>query len=512
MNLIDENIEKESEEKQKKVVKIIVGAIVILIITAILILVIHQIKVKNTLTFSIDNENQKFSSDLFLMSDSKKLYTSDDGQIYISVKKLASMLNVGYYNDEYKIKGEDTTKCFIKTENEYTSYISDSPNIYKVIDLSEIQNNQDNQKNNNGNNKSNETAVQENDLEYEYFTINNGVKYVNNEIYASKSAIELGFNVSISYDAKNKSVKIYTLDALMKAAKSKGVSNVVEQYENNYYNKKLLKYGYVLVRDPNNNDYGITNYVNYQNGNYVVSCKYSEIKFVESLNSVIVTTSEDNGQGLLSLESTGNAKKVVEPIYQYMKQLSEDGSLYLVKENNRYGVVKITKDEGEVEAKTVVKSAYEEIGITDNIKYDDMSNKYIINNKYIPVKLNNKWGIISTEGRILIVPQYDHIGCAKNENGKPVIVLPELREGIDVIVFGNDVPSADNKTTTISYKMIKATTNEQIGMDASSIYSVYENNKKEYYMSVILPNQSVTSFNIYNVYLSRKPENSITQN
>ena len=60
--------------------------------------------------------------------------------------------------------------------------------------------------------------------------------------------------------------------------------------------------------------------------------------------------------------------------------------------------------------------------------------------------------------------------------------------------------------------MIKATTNEQIGMDASSIYSVYENNKKEYYMSVILPNQSVTSFNIYNVYVSRKPENSTTQN
>lgn len=507
MNLIDENIEKESEEKQKKVVKIIIGAIAILIITAILILVIHQIKVKNTLTFSIDNENKKISSDLFLMSDSKKLYTSDDGEIYISVKKLANMLNVAYYNDEYKSKGEDTTKCFIKTENEYTSYISDSSKIYKVIDLSEVESNQ---KSNNSTNKN--SNVQENDLEYEYFTVNNEVKYVNNEIYASKNAIELGFNVSISYDAKNKSIKIYTLDGLMKAAKNKGVSNVVEEYEYDYYNKKLLKYGYVLIRDSNNGDYGIANYLNYQNGNYVVSCKYSDIKFIESLNSIIVTTSEDKGQGLLSLESTGNAKKVVEPIYQYMKQLSEDGSLYLVKENNRYGIIKITKDEGEVEAKTVVKSAYEEIGITDNIKYDDMSNKYIINNKYIPVKLNNKWGIISTEGRILIVPQYDHIGCAKNENGKPVIVLPELREGIDVIVFGNDVPSADNKTTTISYKMIKATTNEQIGMDASSIYSVYENNKKEYYMSVILPNQSVTSFNIYNVYVSRKPENSTTQN
>lgn len=507
MNLIDENIEKESEEKQKKIVKIIIGAIAILIITAILILVIHQIKVKNTLTFSIDNENKKISSDLFLMSDSKKLYTSDDGEIYISVKKLANMLNVAYYNDEYKSKGEDTTKCFIKTENEYTSYISDSSKIYKVIDLSEVESNQ---KSNNSTNKN--SNVQENDLEYEYFTVNNEVKYVNNEIYASKNAIELGFNVSISYDAKNKSIKIYTLDGLMKAAKNKGVSNVVEEYEYDYYNKKLLKYGYVLIRDSNNGDYGIANYLNYQNGNYVVSCKYSDIKFIESLNSIIVTTSEDKGQGLLSLESTGNAKKVVEPIYQYMKQLSEDGSLYLVKENNRYGIIKITKDEGEVEAKTVVKSAYEEIGITDNIKYDDMSNKYIINNKYIPVKLNNKWGIISTEGRILIVPQYDHIGCAKNENGKPVIVLPELREGIDVIVFGNDVPSADNKTTTISYKMIKATTNEQIGMDASSIYSVYENNKKEYYMSVILPNQSVTSFNIYNVYVSRKPENSTTQN
>ena len=41
---------------------------------------------------------------------------------------------VSYFNDEYRGKGEDVTKCHIKTENEYTSYVAGSSAIYKVRD------------------------------------------------------------------------------------------------------------------------------------------------------------------------------------------------------------------------------------------------------------------------------------------------------------------------------------------------------------------------------------------
>ena len=60
------------------------------------------------------------------MEYNKKPYTDENGEIYFSIKKLSYILGVDYYNDEYKSKGEDPTKCYIKTENEYTSFISNS--------------------------------------------------------------------------------------------------------------------------------------------------------------------------------------------------------------------------------------------------------------------------------------------------------------------------------------------------------------------------------------------------
>lgn len=305
MNLIDENVEKESEEKQKKISKLIIIVIAVLIALALIIVIYSVIKKKNTLTLSIDSSDVSFSSDLFLM-DGSKMYTTEDGQIYISVKKLASILqNVGYYNDEYKVKGEDTTKCHIKTENEYTSYISDSNEIYKVIDNKEIiqARLEENKKNpNNSNNNNNDGTYNEdiNELEYEYFTIPDGVKYVNNDIYAKSDAIELGFNVNISYDAKNKAVSMHTIDSLQGIAKNI-VPDVATDETISYNNKKLLKYGYVLVK-KGVDEYGIVNYLNYKPGDYALSCKYSNIKFIENLGCLIVKTSDDGDVGLLRID------------------------------------------------------------------------------------------------------------------------------------------------------------------------------------------------------------------
>ena len=303
MNLIDENIEKETEEKQKKVSKLIIIAIAVLIFVAIIIVVYSVIKKKNTLTLSIDASNVSFPSDLFLMEDSK-LYTEEDGNIYISVKKLANMLqDVGYYNDEYKVKGEDTTKCHIKTENEYTSYISDSSQIYKVTDNKEIieAKREQNNKNSNNNKDGNETYEEDiNELEYEYFSMPGSVKYVNNDIYARSDAIELGFNVSVSYDAKNKAVSIHTINSLQSIA-AEIVPDVAKDEDISYNNKKLLKYGYVLVK-KGADEYGIVNYLNYKQGDYALSCKYSNIKFIESLDSLIVRTSDKGEEGLLKID------------------------------------------------------------------------------------------------------------------------------------------------------------------------------------------------------------------
>ena len=65
------------------------------------------------------------------MSDNSKNVYIEDNHIYLSVRKLKELLgDVELYNDEYKNKGEDSTKCHVQVGNEYTSFISNSPVIW----------------------------------------------------------------------------------------------------------------------------------------------------------------------------------------------------------------------------------------------------------------------------------------------------------------------------------------------------------------------------------------------
>ena len=495
MNLIDENIEKEQAQSKKKLFNIIIIAIIVLVILAIILLIYTSLKKNNTIKFKINGNTQNISSGLFLMSDEKNLYV-ENNQIYVSVKKLATILGVDYYNDEYKNKGEDTTKCYIKTSNEYTSYMADSSQIYKSII---IEKEVEDDSNNNVNNTINEI---EKITEYEYFTIENGVKYVNGELYANQEAIALGFNLDFSFDQKTKSINIYTLEKLEQLA-AKLVKNAVTGENCSYSNKKLLKYGLILIQNSEGY-YGIANYNNYQEGNYVLSCKYSNIRFCESTGNVIVTTLDDSNVGVLKIDliNIDNAPQVMlEPKYQSINQMDENGNLYMVKENNKYGITDLS---GKT-AKTILRSQYQAIGIEGNL-YKNMNNKYIINDKYIPVKIDNAWGIITTEGKTLIPPQYPGIGCnlGQESSGDGVIVLPKLQNGIDGIVFLIDY---ENKL----YSIINVQTGEKIGLIANEIYSKYENNERLYYMNATNANGGlIRNINIYNLFGSKppKPENN----
>lgn len=491
MNLIDENEEREEVENRKKMFIIIGATIAILIVIAIILLIYVNVKNNNTLKLKIDGKSATISDELFLMNDKKDLYV-ENNQIYMSVKKLSTLLGVDFYNDEYKNKGEDTTKCYIKTYNEYTSFISNSSQIYKAIIVEEIP--ETTQKNNNttGNN-----VVTNKTTEYEYFTVENGVKYIDGEIYASQQALELGFNINLYYDSKSKTVNILTLDQLEVEASNKLKQLAVVGDDCSYSNKKMLKYGLVLIQN-NDGDYGVANYYNYSEGDYVVSCKYSNIRFCESSNALIVTESRDNKQGILSLNlANQTANKKVESKYQMIKQISEENELYLVKENGKYGIISISGDSASV----VLQSEYQAIGIEENL-YNDMSNKYIINNKYIPVKIDNCWGLVTLEGKIIIRPQYAGIGCNLGETGSGdgVIVLPDLVNGVDGVVFLTD---EENKL----YSIINVQTGKQIGPLANEVYSKFENNQRVYYMKATDVNGSVMkNINIYKIFGKKEEE------
>ncbi|MBP3502464.1 MAG: WG repeat-containing protein, partial [Clostridia bacterium] len=475
MNLIDENEELEQSQNKKKMVKIIIISIAVLILIAIIILIYTTVKNNNTLKLQVNEENKEIPVGLFYMSDKKNIYVDENNQVYVSIKKLSALLGVEFFNDEYKNKGEDTTKCYIKTNNEYTSYISNSSQIYKAVIVDEQQETGIETTANKTTSKKTEEDIKK-VTEYEYFEIENGVKYIDGEIYAKQDAIELGFNVNFSYDQSTKTVKIYTLDALEKIA-SNIVKNAVIGDNCSYSNKKLLKYGLVLIQNSDN-CYGIANYYNYSESDYVVSCIYSDIRFIEGSGTLIVTTADDYKQGILKLDLNNQGKATVKvgQNYQLIRKMDENEELYLIKENGKYGIIRLIGDEIEI----VLKSEYQEIGLGDKL-YKDMNNKYVINNKYIPVKIDDRWGIVSTEGRLLITPQYPGIGCNLGETGSGdgVIILPELQDGDDGIVFLTDVENG-------LYSIINVRNGSQIGFSANEIYSKYENNTRNYYMKFVL--------------------------
>lgn len=489
MKLIDENEELEHEVKRKKAFKIIIISIISLIFLAAILLIYSTVKRNSTLKLSIDGKNQNIPAGLVYMENGKNPYVDDNGEIYISVKKLSYILGVDYYNDEYKNKGEDATKCYIKTENEYTSYISNAKQIYKAIVLEDEDD--DENSNSSSTSSSNKTETKKT-TEYEYFNLQNEIKNIDGEIYASQSAISIGFNVQVSYNKSKKDIRIYTLDGLSaiaeKVLKNKSVYAVVGE-ECSYQNKKLLKYGYVLIKNSDNS-YGITNYNDYKDGNNVVSCKYSNLRFCESSGNVIVTTMEDKKQGILQIDFSNDvATAIIEPNYQSIRRIDEDSELFMIKLNGKYGLVKI---EGNV-LTTSLRPEYQSIGI-DTV-YDDMQNKYLINGKYIPIELDDKWGLATKEGKIIIIPQFPGIGCNLKEtgSGNGVIVLPNLVNGVDGIVFLTD---AEKKI----YNVINAQTCTKIGLDATEIYSSYENDKKSYFMKVENEFGTALRINIYDQF------------
>ena len=298
----------------------------------------------------------------------------------------------------------------------------------------------------------------------------------------------------MNYNEKNKTITIYTLDALEAIAANK-VKLAVIGDDCAYYNKKLLKYGLVLIKNSEG-DYGITNYNDYQEGNNIISCLYSDIRFCVSSSSVIVTRSEDKKQGIFKLDLV-NKQKAEEKIkaqYQLIKQLDEDMDLYMVKQDERYGIIKLAGDD----ITTILKTEYQQIGIDGDL-YPDMDNKYVINGKYIPIKIDGKWGIVTTEGKILINPQYAGIGCnlGKIGSGDPVIVLPKLIGNTDAIVF-----LTTSQENTSLYSIINVQTGVRIGgHEASEIYSRYDNGQRKYYMKITDSTGNVIgNINIYNVY------------
>ncbi|MBR2704053.1 MAG: WG repeat-containing protein [Clostridia bacterium] len=467
MTLVDERDLRNEQERKQKIVKTIIRTIIVLVLIIAVLLVYRMIAKKKEFKCVIDGKQNTAVSSNLLYKDSKGKVFIENGKVFVSLRELSNTLGYQFYNSEYKKKGEDKSKCQIQVNNIYTSYIAGSNKIYRAIVL-----NKDEGNNNSNNNQDDFQDIEEaKKVEFEYFTLEDNVRIENGELYATIEAAQIGFDIAIQYDEKSNTLSICTLDYLENKAKE-ARTDYAPSSEYSYKDKRLLKYGMVVVKDTQGN-YGVASYTRSdKSGTFIASCKYSDIDFNEANSTLSTITNLDKKAGILYLNmAEQSVEKNVTSEYQGIKEITDDFSYFLVKQDGKYGIINS-------EGKTVLPVAFEEIGVKEE-EYSDLTCRYILEDKYVPVKLNGKWGLYNINGKKIIEPQYEEVGCNLAQSGDSVVIIPNIREGITGIVFMYNRAKA-------FYGLYNADTGERIAVSLTEVFKKVENGEENYYVNHII--------------------------
>lgn len=470
MNLLENEEFIQKKKKSRTIMTIIIVMIILLLITCgVLLYFMYEIQ-KNTLKLSIDNKSTNFDSDMFVF---------EGENIYINIKEFAILMGYETHNSEYKDRySEDTTKCYISDSNENASYILNSNTIYK-----KATNNED----------------------YEYFELEEPVKYINDELYVIKEGMEIGANCFIQYNSNNNFINVISLQNIVNQYAAKFTNSAIADEKADFNNKKALRYGLVVVKSVDEH-YGVYN----SKGQEIIGTKYSSISFKEDSQEFTVKTDEGK-MGILSAD--GITK--IEPNYDEIKQISKELNYYLVSNNKKYGII---NQNGNI----VVYLEYSQIGI-DESKFpsNDIENPYILFDNCIPVKRDNKWGILDINGKQILPLEYDEIGCiAGTQNDKSnnnVLIIPQY----EAIVVGKEK----------KYSIVNSLGEVYVPMVLNSVYSITTSGEDKFYMTFTISveenGKKVDKVETYDVeeYFTKQnigkvqdigdnniPENTITNN
>lgn len=379
------NNRKSEDVNAKKWMKIIGVVLVLLFILVIAII---------CLMYYIDTTEIKISVDGKPTSALKNIFIFENDEIYIPIRKFAQFVGYESYSGDYK--EEYIAQTFVKNTNEEAYFNLNSNTIYKKL----LDGNDD----------------------YEYYEIDEPVKMIDNQLCTTIEGAQIAFNISMSYKKNN--ITIYTLPYLVNYYTAKNKNSAISDKDVSFSNQKALLHNMIIVKNANNY-YGVS----LLNGQEILGTKYKSIKFIESTREFIVKTVEDK-MGIMSYDqNTYQAITKISPEYDNIKQIDKNNGLYLVTNNKKQGVV---NQNGSV----IVYLEYDQVGI-DKLKYNDIKNTYLLYDKCIPVKLNNKWGLIDKTGKKIFEVKYDDLGCTINagtvseNNANSVLLIPKY-EGIVV--------------------------------------------------------------------------------
>ena len=444
MSIISSNEKSFEKAKSMKIIKIIIVMLVILFIISIGTLGgIYYLQAKEFKVLIDGKTKSNISEDVFVVQD---------GEMYVSIKDIATYLGYTAYNGGYggnEKYSENTTSCYLQNNNETVTYSLNSSSIYKSI-MSEKTS-----ENSSGNSSVNSLTVANSD--FEYFTLEEPVKMINNKLYTTLEGIAIGCNVIAGYDQKSNTVTIYTLGTVVSSYANSIQDIAIADEDAIFSNKKAILYDLVVVKNENGK-YGVCN----TEGQEILGKKYAYIKFTEATQEFIVLTDEGK-MGIISKDGTTRIK----PEYDEIKLIDKESELYLVSNNKKYGVINRND-------KKIIYLEYEAIGIdASKFSSDNIKNQYILYDNCIPVEKGGKWGLLDKTGSTIIEPQFDSLGCvvgtSSSKLANNLLLVPEY-EGIVV---------CKDKF----YGLINSSGEELIPALVTDMYSITSAEENTYYLT-----------------------------
>ncbi len=447
MDLMEENPIKEKEKKNSTLkvwLIIVIILMVLLVVAAGCIWYYAQTLKTNLFKVVIDGVSSTKAS------NQEGLFIVENGKVYTSISDICSYLGYNFYRGGYRQYTEDRTKCYINNSREIVTFASGSKEIVKYpADVNELPQN---------------------------FEIDEEVILKGERLYIDSQGLAKAFNLIVSYEAENNTVTITALPYLTayyeKTYPDISLENSDFGDDVKFNNEKALLKNLVVIKDLATELYGVSTFDDNQLVP-VISARYAQVEYMEGTNDFIVTT-EDKKVGIIG--SDGITK--VRPDYDTIDIIDRNVGLYLVSNQNKQSVININ-------GKIIVHPDYDSIGL-DSGSYEDpnVTNRFLLLGNCIPVKLNNKWGLIDKNGETILQVQCDGIGCnevtdkvEKNTNG--IVFVPDIQG----IVVELDAISADNKKEK-KYGIINAMTGQlMINTVLDSVYSVTTEEVTRYYMT-----------------------------
>lgn len=416
--------DKKKKENSSKILLGIIACVVFIIILLIVMILIIQM---NVTTLIIDGE-EKVDYDI------TKLISDINGVTYINIEEFSKLIGYEFHKGEYKSFSNEEDKCYVTGKYETATFYLNEDKINKLPIDSGL-----------------------NDV-YRENLVKNPVEMINNKLYATKEAIEVAFNVSIS--KKEESLTIITLEHLVKFDNGNaikwGYTDITSQ---TFENKKALLYDRLIVKKED----GMFKIINRDNTKEIVPDKYSDIQFSESEQEFWVTNSS-NKVGILDL----NGKIKIEPIYDSISILDKKQNLYIVEKNQKFGILESGKKE-------IIEPQYDEIGCnieSVEIKGNNKNVNPVITIEEcdgIVVKQGEKYGVIDLKNNIIVPFQVDSIYSIENDeeeleyfmiyNGEELNILAMLIEQGIIKDPKKEEVVADNSNTIVQNTVIQNNTN-----------------------------------------------------